>query len=86
MLTLLYSLLWCLLPQSFIEEREYFAQQEELENKVMSPEMEDLAFVERSHLIIDAMGVPVIEKNQDRAFYSPKDDCITIPPRKKYKC
>jgi antirestriction protein ArdC len=73
-----------LLPQSFIEEREYFAQQEELENKVMSPEMEDLAFVERSHLIIDAMGVPVIEKNQDRAFYSPKDDCITIPPRKKF--
>jgi antirestriction protein ArdC len=30
------------------------------------------------------MGVPVIEKNQDRAFYSPKDDCITIPPRKKF--
>jgi hypothetical protein len=35
----------------------------------MSPEMEDLAFVERSHLIIDAMGVPVIEKNQDRYFF-----------------
>jgi antirestriction protein ArdC len=73
-----------LLPQSFIDEREYFAQQEELENKVMSPEMEDLAFVEKVQVIIDAMGVPVIEKNQDRAFYSPKDDCITIPPRKKF--
>ncbi|MBA6233963.1 MULTISPECIES: zincin-like metallopeptidase domain-containing protein [unclassified Colwellia] len=74
-----------LLPQSFIDEREYFAQQEELENKEMSPEMQDSAFVERSQLIIDAMGVPVIKRNQDRAFYSPKEDCITIPPRKKFK-
>jgi len=73
-----------LLPKSFIDEREYFAQQEELENKVMSPEMEDVEFVEKAQLIIDAMGVPVIERNQDRAFYSPKDDCITIPPRKKF--
>lgn len=73
-----------LLPKSFIDEREYFSQQEELENKKMSPEMEDIEFVEKAQLIIDAMGVPVIEKNQDRAFYSPKEDCITIPPRKKF--
>ncbi|TEW53559.1 DUF1738 domain-containing protein [Psychromonas sp. RZ22] len=74
-----------LLPESFIEERDYFARQEELENKKMSPEMEDVEFVEKAQLIIDAMGVPVVEKNQDRAFYSPKDDCITIPPRNKFK-
>jgi len=73
-----------LLPESFIEERDYFARQEELENKKMSPEMEDIEFVEKARLIIDAMGVPVVEKNQDRAFYSPKDDCITIPPRNKF--
>jgi len=73
-----------LLPQSFIDEREYFAQQEELENKVMSPEMEDIEFVEKVQLIIDAMGVPVIEENQDKAFYSPKEDRITIPPRNKF--
>lgn len=73
-----------LLPKSFIEDREYFARQEELENKRMSPEMEDIEFVNKAEIIIDAMGVPVIEKNQDRAFYSPKDDCITIPPRNKF--
>jgi len=73
-----------LLPESFIEERDYFARQEELENKKMSPEMEDIEFVKKIEIIIDAMGVPVIEKNQDRAFYSPKNDCITIPPRNKF--
>ncbi|WP_019613512.1 zincin-like metallopeptidase domain-containing protein [Psychromonas ossibalaenae] len=73
-----------LLPEQFIEERDYFARQEELENKKMSPEMEDVEFVEKAQLIIDAMGVPVVEKNQDKAFYSPKNDCITIPPRNKF--
>ena len=73
-----------LLPESFIEDRDYFARQEELENKKMSPEMEDVEFVEKAKIIIDAMGVPVIEKNQDRAFYSPKNDSITIPPRNKF--
>jgi len=73
-----------LLPKFFIEERDYFARQEELENKKMSPKMEDIEFVEKIQLIVDAMGVPVIEKNQDRAFYSPKNDCITIPPRNKF--
>ncbi len=73
-----------LLPESFINDRDYFARQAELENKRMSPEMEDIEFVEKAQLIIDAMGVPVVEKNQDRAFYSPKDDCITIPPRHKF--
>jgi len=73
-----------LLPESFIEERDYFARQEELENKEMSPEMEDIEFVEKAQLIIDAMGVPVIEKNQDKAFYSPQNDSITIPPRNKF--
>jgi len=73
-----------LLPESFIEVRDYFARQEELENKEMSPEMEDIEFVEKAQLIIDAMGVAVIEKNQDRAFYSPKNDSITIPPRNKF--
>ena len=73
-----------LLPQSFIDDRDYFARQEVLENQRMSPEMEDIEFVEKAQVIIKAMGVPVIEKNQDRAFYSPKNDSITIPPRHKF--
>jgi antirestriction protein ArdC len=73
-----------LLPQSFIDERPYFAKQEELEQQVMSPERQDLAFIEKAQLIIDAMGVPVIEKNEDRAYYSPSKHCIVVPPRHKF--
>lgn len=72
-----------LLPQSFIDERPYFAKQKELENKEMSEEMKDERFVEQALTIIEAMGVPVIEKNHDRCYYSPKDHIIVLPLRKK---
>ncbi|WDS54558.1 zincin-like metallopeptidase domain-containing protein [Vibrio aestuarianus] len=72
-----------LLPQSFIDERPYFAKQEELENQEMSEEMKDERFVEKALTIIEAMGVPVMEKNQDRAYYSPNEHIIVLPLRKK---
>ncbi|MGI2169644.1 zincin-like metallopeptidase domain-containing protein [Shewanella sp. MF05960] len=73
-----------LLPKWFIDERPYFSQQEELEKKVMSIEMQDQHFVEKALFIIDCMGVPVIEKNEDRAFYSPREHQIIVPPRHKF--
>ncbi|KNH13796.1 antirestriction protein [Vibrio lentus] len=72
-----------LLPQSFIDERPYFAKQEELEKQEMSEEMKDERFVEQALMIIEAMGVPVMEKNQDRAYYSPNEHIIVLPLRKK---
>ncbi|EJB8584120.1 DUF1738 domain-containing protein [Vibrio parahaemolyticus] len=72
-----------LLPQAFIDERPYFAKQEELEKQEMSQEMKDERFVQQALMIIDAMGVPVIEKNEDRAYYSPKEHIIVLPLRKK---
>ncbi|HAV1518662.1 TPA: DUF1738 domain-containing protein [Vibrio parahaemolyticus] len=74
-----------LLPQSYIDEQPYFAKQEALASQVMSEEEQDSAFVQKAQLIIDAMGVPVIEKDEDRAYYSVKEDHIVIPPRDKFK-
>ncbi|EOB3582746.1 zincin-like metallopeptidase domain-containing protein [Vibrio vulnificus] len=74
-----------LLPQSYIDEQPYFAKQEALASQVMSEEEQDFAFVQKAQLIIDAMGVPVIEKDEDRAYYSVKEDHIVIPPRDKFK-
>ncbi|TOM31242.1 antirestriction protein, partial [Vibrio parahaemolyticus] len=74
-----------LLPQSYIDEQPYFAKQEALASQVMSEEEQDFAFVQKTQLIIDAMGVPVIEKDEDRAYYSVKEDHIVIPPRDKFK-
>lgn len=73
-----------LLPKWFIDERPYFKEQEELEKQVMSPEMQDEQFVEKAQFLIEAMGVPVIEKNEDRAYYSPAKHEIIIPPRNKF--
>lgn len=72
-----------LLPQSFIDERPYFAKQAQLEKQEMSEAMKDERFVKKALMIIDAMGVPVIEKNQDRAYYSPNEHIIALPLRKK---
>ncbi|EJB1759239.1 TPA: DUF1738 domain-containing protein [Vibrio parahaemolyticus] len=74
-----------LLPQSYIDELPYFAKQEVLANQTMSEAEQDSAFVQNAELIIDAMGVPVIEKDEDRAYYSVKEDHIVIPPRDKFK-
>ncbi|EJB8582530.1 DUF1738 domain-containing protein [Vibrio parahaemolyticus] len=74
-----------LLPQSFINQRDYFAKQQALEAQTMSPEMEDQRFIEQAQLIIDAMGVPIIERNEDRAYYSPNQHSIIVPPRNKFK-
>ncbi|HCG6308057.1 MULTISPECIES: zincin-like metallopeptidase domain-containing protein [unclassified Vibrio] len=74
-----------LLPQSYIDELPYFAKQEVLASQVMSEEEQDSTFVQKAQLIIDAMGVPVIEKDEDRAYYSVKEDHIVIPPRDKFK-
>ncbi|HHE1196328.1 TPA: zincin-like metallopeptidase domain-containing protein [Vibrio parahaemolyticus] len=74
-----------LLPQSYIDEQPYFAKQEVLASQVMSEEEQDSAFVQKAQLIIDAMGVPVMEKDEDRAYYSVKEDHIVIPPRDKFK-
>ncbi|MFZ3465010.1 zincin-like metallopeptidase domain-containing protein [Vibrio harveyi] len=72
-----------LLPQSYIDDRPYFAKQKELEKQEMSEEMKDERFVEQALMIIDAMGVPVLEKNEDRAYYSPNEHIIVLPLRKK---
>ncbi|OKQ17553.1 zincin-like metallopeptidase domain-containing protein [Vibrio antiquarius] len=74
-----------LLPQSYIDEQPYFAKQEVLASQVMSEEEQDSAFVQKAQLIIDAMGVPVMEKDEDRAYYSVKEDHIVIPPRDKFR-
>jgi len=74
-----------LLPQSYIDKLPYFAKQEVLANQTMSEAEQDSAFVQNAELIIDAMGVPVIEKDEDRAYYSVKEDHIVIPPRDKFK-
>jgi len=75
-----------LLPQSYIDERPYFAKQDQLEKQVMSDELKDEQFVKKALTIIEAMGVPVIEKNEGRAYYSPRKHEIVIPPRNKFKC
>jgi hypothetical protein len=74
-----------LLPQSYIDEQPYFAKQEALASQSMSEEEQDYAFIHKSKLIIDAMGIPVIEKDADRAYYNVKEDHIVIPPRDKFK-
>jgi len=75
-----------LLPQSYIDERPYFAKQEQLEKQVMSDELKDEQFVKKALTIIEAMDVPVIEKNEDRAYYSSSNHEVVIPPRSKFKC
>lgn len=73
-----------LLPQPLIDDKyPYFAKQEQLEKKEMSEEMKDERFVKQALTIIEAMGVPVMEKNQDRAYYSPNEHIIVLPLRKK---
>ncbi|PHX06558.1 zincin-like metallopeptidase domain-containing protein [Vibrio splendidus] len=74
-----------LLAQSYIDEQPYFAKQEALANQTMSEEEQDSIFIQKGQVIIDAMGVPVIEKDEDRAYYSVKEDHIVIPPRDKFK-
>ncbi|EKO3485303.1 DUF1738 domain-containing protein [Vibrio fluvialis] len=74
-----------LLPQSYIDEQPYFAKQETLASRVMNEDEQDSVFVRKAELIIDAMGVPVIEKDEDRAYYSVKEDHIVLPPRDKFK-
>ncbi|KXF79737.1 hypothetical protein ATN88_12510 [Enterovibrio coralii] len=61
-----------LLPDKFIKERDYFAKQQALEAKVMLPENQDLAFVKKAQLIIDEVGVPVIEKTAIKPITPPK--------------
>ncbi|CAH8182232.1 zincin-like metallopeptidase domain-containing protein [Vibrio aestuarianus] len=74
-----------LLPQLYIDEQPYFAKQEALASQSMSEEEQDSVFLQNAKLIIDAMGIPVIEKDEDRAYYSVKEDHIVIPPRDKFK-
>ncbi|MEZ8401154.1 zincin-like metallopeptidase domain-containing protein [Vibrio splendidus] len=74
-----------LLPQSYIDEQPYFAKQEALAKQTMVESEKDQAFVNQAKLIIEAMGVPVIEKDEDRAYYNVKEDHIVIPPRDKFK-
>ncbi len=74
-----------LLPQSYIDEQPYFAKQEALAKQTMVESEKDQAFVNQAKLIIEAMGVPVIERDEDRAYYSVKEDHIVIPPRDKFK-
>ncbi|EHG1302971.1 DUF1738 domain-containing protein [Vibrio parahaemolyticus] len=73
-----------LLPESYINGQPYFAKQEKLASRVMNEDEQDSVFVQKAQLIIDAMGVPVIEKDEDRAYYSVKEDHIVIPPRDKF--
>ncbi|EMW0562110.1 TPA: DUF1738 domain-containing protein [Vibrio parahaemolyticus] len=73
-----------LLPESYINGQPYFAKQETLASRVMNEDEQDSVFVQKAQLIIDAMGVPVIEKDEDRAYYSVKEDHIVIPPRDKF--
>ncbi|HCG8040035.1 TPA: DUF1738 domain-containing protein [Vibrio parahaemolyticus] len=74
-----------LLPQCYIDEQPYFAKQETLAKQTMVESEKDQAFVNQTKLIIEAMGVPVIERDEDRAYYSVKEDHIVIPPRDKFK-
>ncbi|MFA0155916.1 zincin-like metallopeptidase domain-containing protein [Vibrio sp. 10N.261.46.A3] len=74
-----------LLPQSYIDEQPYFAKQDALAKQTMVESEKDQAFVNQAKMIIEAMGVPVIEKDEDRAYYSVKEDHIVIPPREKFK-
>ncbi|MCR9857272.1 zincin-like metallopeptidase domain-containing protein [Vibrio parahaemolyticus] len=74
-----------LLPQSYIDDQPYFAKQEALAKQTMVESEKDQAFVNQAKLIIEAMGVPVIERDEDRAYYSVKEDHIVIPPRDKFK-
>lgn len=74
-----------LLPQCYIDEQPYFAKQETLAKQTMVESEKDQAFVNQAKLIIEAMGVPVIERDEDRAYYSVKEDHIVIPPRDKFK-
>lgn len=73
-----------LLPQVFLDDRPYFAEQEILENKEMSSEQQDIDFVEKAQFIIEAMDIAVVESYEDRAYYSPKKHQIVIPPRHKF--
>ncbi len=74
-----------LLPQSYIDEQPYFAKQDALAKQTMVESEKDQAFVNQAKVIIKAMGVPVIEKDEDRAYYNVKEDHIVIPPREKFK-
>ncbi|MDH5939596.1 zincin-like metallopeptidase domain-containing protein [Vibrio splendidus] len=74
-----------LLPPSYIDGQPYFSKQEALAKQTMSESEKDQAFVSKAKLIVDSMGVKVIERDEDRAYYNVKEDHIIIPPREKFK-
>lgn len=73
-------------PEDFIKARPAFAEAEELAKRKMNPEKESEHFVKVAQLIIDAMGVEVIEKKgSHRAYFSKGHNHIVIPERSKFK-
>ncbi|MEL0629934.1 zincin-like metallopeptidase domain-containing protein [Psychromonas aquatilis] len=73
-------------PKEFIDERPYFKKAEELSELRMNPEKESEYFCEMAEIIIKASEVEVIEKEgSNRAYYSPMEDHIVIPPRHRFE-
>ncbi|HCE4999463.1 TPA: DUF1738 domain-containing protein [Vibrio parahaemolyticus] len=74
-----------LLTQEYLDSIPLFKQQQRLDkDRRMNPKFEDEYFVEQTQLIINAMGVEVIEKDIGQAYYSVLSDTITIPPRHRF--
>ena len=72
-------------PKSFIDERPEFARADYLKSLRMNPEKENQHFVEQAQLVIDAMGVEVIEKeDSNRAYFNKGLNQIVIPPRHRF--
>lgn len=63
-----------LMPESVVGEAE------------ATPEQDDIERIQRAEQVVTCSGVPVVHRYQDRAFYSPRADRITMPEAVQFNC
>lgn len=51
-----------------------------------TPEQDDIERIQRAEQVVTCSGVPVVHRYQDRAFYSPCADRITMPEAVQFTC
>lgn len=74
-----------LLPQSYIDEQPYFAKQDALAKQTMVESEKDQAFVNQAKMIIEAMGVPVIEKTKTEPITTLKKTILSFHQERSLK-
>lgn len=74
-----------LIPKDTFENDPYFKKKAELDARRMSPEKENAYFKQKAQNLINALGIPVIEKEgSNRCYFSPSDNHIVVPPKHRF--